>query len=372
MVICNRIGRLGLALCVLAACASLSLAQSQAPSACARDLEAVAETLQHNYAGYTHAKKMLGKRLDEALAAARKAAVGASGAKGDAVIRQFLAVFEDGHLLLSSRFSPPVNMPPPLFHAKRAPLARALSDRAFLLRVPSFAIGYKAELDALLEQHKDAIRARATLIVDVRGNTGGADSTWTHLIDPIYSQPMKRWGIRWRPTEDNARAIEEQIAQLRKGSRAPAAVCEAMQQNANDMRKQRHKDLVRLGPPLVPLVTLPEVWPSPDRVAIIVDGSCGSSCENFLLAARQSSKVIVFGARTYGAIDFQNVRMADLPSGERQLRFAMSISERVFAAKQRQRGLIPNVELPPQVLRDPEAAIEHVLRALDSKSGGAP
>ncbi len=362
----------GLSLGIAALGASSALAQQQSAMNCSGDLEAVGETLKRNYAGYAYATKTLGKRLDVAMSAARRAAVGLERADCDGAIRSFLEIFEDGHLLLTSSFSPPVDMPPPLFQGMRDPLARALSDSAFLIRVPSFAIGFKSDLDALLEAHRGAIKKREILIVDVRGNTGGGDSTWTDLIAPIYTDPMTRWGILWRSTEDNARAIEAQIEPLRKSAQVSSAVCDAMQLVADGMRENLDQNLAKLGPQLAPLVTLPEVWSTPRRVAIIVDGSCGSSCENFLLAARQSAKVTVFGENTYGAIDFQNVRIASLPSGNRQLRFAMSMSLRVLAIEERQRGLSPDHQLPPEVLRDPDAAIEHVLRELKVKSDGAP
>ena len=69
-------------------------------------------------------------------------------------------------------------------------------------------------------------------------------------------------------------------------------------------------ELVDAGPPSRTL-TRETVMPRPARIGIIVDGSCASSTEQFLLAAEQSDKVTVFGARTAGAVDFLTAVVVD-------------------------------------------------------------
>ncbi len=339
---------------------SLSVAQDE----CVVDLEAAARLVEVDYAGFPHARLTLGGRIEARLSEASGKAKGASGAKCDAAIRGYLALFGDGHLLLVSDFSPAVDLPPPLFGDDRRPVARVVSPKGFLIRAPSFALGYKPDVEALVVEHEQAMRSRDLLVVDLRGNGGGADSTWTNLIQPIYTDSMRRWPIRWRPTVGNALAIDEQVRQLREALETSPAACDAMQQIAKSMRESAGRPPMRLGLQLPAVVSLPQTWGKPRRVAILVDGSCASSCENFLLAARQSSKVTVFGQPTYGAIDFQNIRIAALPSGHRQLRLAMSISERVLELGHRERGLAPDRELSEELLRDPSRAVDYVLQAL--------
>ena len=50
------------------------------------------------------------------------------------------------------------------------------------------------------------------------------------------------------------------------------------------------------------------VYVFPKNVAILIDKRCGSSTEKFLLKAKQSKKVKVFGVPTYGAVDYVSVR----------------------------------------------------------------
>jgi C-terminal processing protease CtpA/Prc len=62
----------------------------------------------------------------------------------------------------------------------------------------------------------------------------------------------------------------------------------------------------------------------PENVAILVNKSCASSTEQFLLAAKQSSKVKIFGTLTSGFLDFSNLNMVDSPCGNFKLYYAMS------------------------------------------------
>ena len=266
--------------------------------------------------------------------------------------------------MLHSQFSPAVDMPTPMFYADRAPLAVPMGSDAFLIRVPSFIVSRKTEIDRLLNDYAKEIRSRPYLVIDVRGNTGGGDSTWANLMNPVSDGPLERWPVLWRVSEGNAKAIDAQAVQAKTQGAAPA-VCATMHSIAEAMRGSHEADLVPLGPPMGSTVSLSEVWEKPTRVGILIDGSCSSSGENFLLAARQSEKVTLFGARTYGAMDFQNARVAPLPSGKRQLMFGMTMSTRLNEqAAEPERGIAPDVPLDAQILGDADGAVDYALTRL--------
>jgi hypothetical protein len=340
-------------------------AHAQEPCPCEEDLDAVAALLVEDYAGYPLFRERAPRELEAALADARRAVTGLEGEACDRAIRELLAFFQDGHLLLHSEHSPAVDMPPPMFFDERAPTLRPLGDDAFLVRAPSFAVHHAPALAELLERHESDLRSRPYLVVDVRGNGGGGDGTWPPLLAPLYGGPMQRWPVLWRATEGNARALEEQ-ADMMERSGASASTCSMARGMARSMRESPQGELVSLGGSPARTATLPEVWELPRRVAILIDGSCGSSCENFLLAARQSPKVELLGARTFGAVDFQNGRIAELPSGERRLQLGMSMSTRLLEEEELHRGIAPDHGLPEEVLRDEEravqAAYEHLRR----------
>ena len=101
------------------------------------------------------------------------------------------------------------------------------------------------------------------------------------------------------------------------------------------------------------------IYPMPERVAVLVGQGCASSCENFVMDARQSDKVTVLGAeRTRGMGDYGNVRSLWLP-GWRRLRIPTSRSRRLL-----EEGPLDRVGLDPEV-RVPTAAPAMIAFALD-------
>jgi C-terminal processing protease CtpA/Prc len=67
----------------------------------------------------------------------------------------------------------------------------------------------------------------------------------------------------------------------------------------------------------------------PARVAVLIDTGCASSCEQFLLAVRQSFSAKLIGLRSAGNLDYSNLRPHELPSGKRRLWYATSRSMRL-------------------------------------------
>ena len=234
---------------------ALLLAQTPAPAAtqeltpCEQDLNAVLRFLSEDYAGYPRFVERWPGRLEQAIGRARADVVGAEREECDGVIRDLLAIFHDGHLVLHSQFSPAVDMPTPMFYADRAPLGVPMGSDAFLIRVPSFSVSYKTEIDRLLNDCAKEIRSRPYLVIDVRGNTGGGDSTWASLMNPVSDGPLERWPVVWRVSEGNAQAIDAQAERAKAQGAAPA-VCATMRSIAEAMRGSHEADLVALGPPM--------------------------------------------------------------------------------------------------------------------------
>jgi hypothetical protein len=108
--------------------------------------------------------------------------------------------------------------------------------------------------------------------------------------------------------------------------------------------------------------TLPEVFPLPSRVAILMDSECASTTEQFLLLARQSKKVTLFGQHSAGVLDYANVRLFTLPSGNCFLAIPTTRSRRLPKEPIDNIGIAPDVHIrnlsSPQTSGDP--AVEFV------------
>jgi hypothetical protein len=214
--------------------------------------------------------------------------------------------------------------------------ARELTPGTVLVQVPSF--GMPRSIDSLFETQGDLIRSARQLIVDLRGNGGGSDFNYRHFLPLIYTDPIAIVSVQALATPENIAAHER----LTADTSFPLAQREQMRRTIEQMRAANggwhsYEDGVHEEA---------EVLPHPQRVAILVDAGCASSCEQFLLAAKQSRKVTIYGDRSAGILDYGNVREGMMPSGNLILRYPTTRSRRVPHAAIDNVGIQPHVRIP--------------------------
>ncbi|QNK61128.1 hypothetical protein H7F33_11115 [Pedobacter sp. PAMC26386] len=72
-----------------------------------------------------------------------------------------------------------------------------------------------------------------------------------------------------------------------------------------------------------------KIIPYPSNVAIMINENNASIAEQFLLEAKQSKKVKLFGANTFGALDISNMAFVMSPCKEFELGYSLSESFRI-------------------------------------------
>jgi hypothetical protein len=222
--------------------------------------------------------------------------------------------------------------------------ARDVAPGTVLLQLPSF--NDPAGIDALFVAEAERIGAAERLIIDLRGNGGGSDYNYRALIPLIYTDPIRLVSNAALATEANIRVNEALVAD----TTIPAEIRAQLARSVAQMRTAQggwyefpdrvHEEEVVLD--------------RPQHVAVLVDRGCASSCEQFLLAAKQSRKVTIYGTRTAGILDFGNVRSAQMPGGTLLLNYPTTRSKRLPAAPVDGTGILPHVPVPDDVI-DPVA-----------------
>jgi C-terminal processing protease CtpA/Prc len=87
------------------------------------------------------------------------------------------------------------------------------------------------------------------------------------------------------------------------------------------------------------------IYRYPKRVGIIINESNASSAEQFILDAKESKKVTLFGiSNTAGVLDYSNRVQEDLPSGKYEFYWPLTRSGRLPEHP------IDNVGIPPDVI----------------------
>ena len=84
------------------------------------------------------------------------------------------------------------------------------------------------------------------------------------------------------------------------------------------------------------------ILPNPKNVAIIINQNNGSTAEQFLLAAKQSKKVKLYGVTTMGVLDISNMYFVNSPNNEFKLGYCLSKSNRIPDMAIDGKGIMPD------------------------------
>lgn len=204
------------------------------------------------------------------------------------------------------------------------PFLERLNERTLYLRIPSFAFEQKAHIDSVLAANDALIRSTANLIIDIRYGTGGSDASYGGLIPYLYSGPIRTVGIKLRATELNAAGYEAYADMFGRETEDGRECLDI----ATRMRAALGGWIEADTQPWT-VDSTHTVLPYPQRVGIICNEGNGSTDEQFLLEARTSAKVKLFGHPTSGSLDVSNMRQVTSPDGCFQLGYTMSMSHRL-------------------------------------------
>jgi hypothetical protein len=200
--------------------------------------------------------------------------------------------------------------------------AKPLSDKTFYIKIASFEPSNWNRIDSLFKLYDSLLKKTPNLVLDLRNNGGGSDFAYGPILPLIYTRPVKTIGVDvlstdvningWKAVlddpdipETSRKSIEAMIAQMEAGK----------------------GKLVNIAPDETDSSFT--VLPYPQKVVVLVNENCASTTEQFLLAARQSSKVILAGQATQGVLDYSNVRTAPFSCMPYILRYSTTRSRRV-------------------------------------------
>ncbi|MFT4154396.1 S41 family peptidase [Parafilimonas sp.] len=204
------------------------------------------------------------------------------------------------------------------------PYFKQLSEKTAYIRIPSFDISQKRAIDSVIEANKTAISSTLNLIIDVRNNGGGADASFGKLMPYLYTNPVRTVWAELLSTKLN----NEAMLQYSKDGRFSENDREEFKKAYDTLSKNLGK-FVRLSDKPVAIETMDTIYPKPANVAIIINENNASTTEEFLLAAKQSKKVKLFGTTTFGSLDISNMYNVKSPCNDFELWYCRSKSLRI-------------------------------------------
>lgn len=312
---------------------------------CGPDAAALATSLRADYAGrdlLLDPDRAAG--VDRLLA---QAPFAASEAACDSLLHATTALFPDGHLRVDTRT--------PSMHVRDgdrrfAPWSgeleiRTLGTEATVLRIRSFDIGNKAAIDSLVAAHTDRLRSTPYLIIDVTSNGGGGDGAFSSLVPYLYTDPIRPAGMELVASPGN----RDDIAAYMVDERIDLETRDYLHALVDRMDAATPGAFIPMGENGEFDTVLDSVTAFPRAVAVLTDAGTASSAEEFVLMARWSSKVVVVGGATEGALDYSNVRSMPLPGGVRVAHLPMTRRAWLPEMSVDAGGIAPDVLVPAGV-----------------------
>ena len=322
-------------------CALTARAQS---CDCVADLRFARQAYEQSYAGFADVLARRGpgnyRQFTDSLQLVSQPVGDAAGC--EKLLRCYTRYFGDGHVFLSrtDAYRRQAGLPSRLV-PNRKPVLEVLDAQAVLLTIPSADGSQQLPLDSLLITNKYLLAHTPDLVVDVRGNNGGSARVFLALLELLYTQPVVLDGREFRGSPRNLAVLRDKLteagvpAEVRKTLRSIIARMEASPTG-----------FVLAQPGRITTLGRHRVQINPQRVSILIDRGCASATEEFLLAAKQSKKVTLFGHPTAGVFDYADLCMESLPSGLFTVSMPMSRSLRLPDRPFDANGMKPDVTVP--------------------------
>ena len=185
------------------------------------------------------------------------------------------------------------------------------NSKSAVLTIKTGNIEYKSDLDSLIANNQPRLDSIDHLVIDLRGNSGGGDDTYNNVIPYIYTNPIVTYGATLWASENNI-ALFEQYLDVPNLPAPTKKLIESLVKQG----KERPNTFIPFSETEADTLILDEIKEFPRKVSILIDGTCTSATEEFLLKAQQSSKTTIYGYEsTGGALDYSNLNPVITPSG---------------------------------------------------------
>ena len=206
------------------------------------------------------------------------------------------------------------------------PYLEILNETTLYLRIPAFDVRYKSDIDSVILANKEHILKTENLIIDLRNNGGGSDSSFEELLPFLYTNPIRTVNMELLSTTQNNQQFLDYLTNPEYDFDQ-----ETLQRIKEIYDKMQSKlgDFFNPDDEYVSIIQQDTIYQYPKNVGIIINKGNASTTEQFLLAAKQSKKVKLFGTATYGALDISNLLSIESPCNEFRLWYCFSRSLRI-------------------------------------------
>ncbi|MFK7775257.1 MAG: S41 family peptidase [Saprospiraceae bacterium] len=233
------------------------------------------------------------------------------------------------------------------------PFLKELNSTTLYFRIPSFSgTPEKTAIDSVIAINKEKILSTENLIIDIRNGTGGFDDAYYEILPLIYTNPIRSPGAEFLSTPLNNQRMLDFINFKGIALEFNLKFDEEQKQEFREGYEKLSKHLgafVDLDTISVGIRTYDTIYSFPKNVGIIQNENNVSTDEQFILAAKQSKKVKLFGRTTFGALDVSNLNIVKSPCQGYNLVYALSKSSRIPHMAIDDIGIQPDYYIDPEI-----------------------
>jgi len=202
--------------------------------------------------------------------------------------------------------------------------------------------GSKDESEKIIKNNQDNLLNAPYLILDLRKNTGGFDTS----TEPLYSILGEAEYWAEIPQIYTSSATIQSWKDLEAGIPDPDSK-EMLSQMIKKMESNKNGWIGLMDNNEVSQkISGKDVLSTPQKVVVLIDEDCGSSCEEFVKTIRQNPRVVTMGRNTFGALDASNVRDVLTPSKKLSINYATTYVHRRAGQEIDNIGIPPSIKLP--------------------------
>lgn len=226
------------------------------------------------------------------------------------------------------------------------PFLEQLDSTTLLLRVPSFETSQKYWIDSVIRTNRKKIVATENLIIDLRNNGGGNDGSYREIAPLLYTNPVRIVGMQMLSTKLNNQRILDFI------NDSKMAVDDSTIKWARELYERLENKWGQFVPMDAEKISIQQydtIFPYPKNVGIIINKGNASAAEQFLLEARQSKKVKLFGTSTRGVLDISNMHFVKSPCATFELGYCLTKSYRIPEMKIDGIGIQPDYYMDSKI-----------------------
>ncbi|APZ48169.1 peptidase S41 [Polaribacter reichenbachii] len=226
------------------------------------------------------------------------------------------------------------------------PYFEKINANTVLLRIPRFWGSEKSKIDSVINSNKETILKTENLIIDLRNNGGGSDGSFQELLPILYTNPIRTVGVQMLSTPLNNQRMLDFINKEEYGFDEEG---KKWAQESYDKLSKHIGEFVMLNEYPITKETFDTIHKFPKNIGIIINENNGSTTEQFLLAAKQSKKVKLFGTTTTGVLDISNMYFVKSPCEEFELGYSLSKSMRIPEMTIDDKGIQPDYYIDKEI-----------------------